>query len=144
MAGQGFTHTPVQVPEVHTRYRNIKTALPVPESLPLLQKLYAYESRSMHGQLPIVWDRAEGFQVHDAWGNIWIDFTSTIFVTNAGHGNAAIIDSLQDLLHKPLLHSYTYATKGARIISSSLSRSRPPSLKKPFCSLPEPRPRSVL
>jgi 4-aminobutyrate aminotransferase-like enzyme len=132
MAGQGFTHTPVQVPEVHTRYRNIKTALPVPESLPLLQKLYAYESRSMHGQLPIVWDRAEGFQVHDAWGNIWIDFTSTIFVTNAGHGNAAIIDSLQNLLHKPLLHSYTYATKERADYIEQLIKVTPSQFEKAF------------
>ena len=37
--------------------------------------------------MPIVWDRAEGFQVYDKWGNTWIDFTSTIFVTNSGHAS---------------------------------------------------------
>jgi 4-aminobutyrate aminotransferase/(S)-3-amino-2-methylpropionate transaminase len=132
MAGHGFSHAPVQVPDVHTRYRRIKTALPVPESLPLLQKLYDCESRSMHGQLPVVWDRAEGFQVHDAWGNTWIDFTSTIFVTNAGHGNAAIIESLQALLHKPLLHSYTYATKERADYIEQLIKVTPPQFEKAF------------
>ena len=64
----------------------------------------------MHGQMPIIWDRAEDFQVFDPWGNIWIDFTSTIFVANAGHGNKRIANSLKRILEKPLLHTYTYAS----------------------------------
>lgn len=111
MAGSHFQLHPVAVAPVHTRYRTIRTKLPVPESLPILEALHQYESRSMHGQLPIVWDRAEGFQVYDAWGNRWIDFTSTIFVTNAGHGHPLILKQLGDLLSKPLLHSYTFATR---------------------------------
>ncbi len=111
MAGHGFSHEPKQVPQVHTKHRRIQTAIPVPESIPIFEDLYKYESRSMHGQMPVVWDRAEGFQVHDAWGNTWIDFTSTIFVTNAGHGNLRIRKAIQEQLDKPLLHTYTYATK---------------------------------
>ena len=111
MAGSYFQIHPVAVAPVHTRYRTIHTKLPVPESLPILEALHQHESRSMHGQLPVVWDRAEGFQVYDAWGNRWIDFTSTIFVTNAGHGNHLIRKKLSDLLSKPLLHSYNYATR---------------------------------
>ena len=33
----------------------------------------------MHGQIPVVWDKAR-FQVYDKWGNKWLDFSSTIFV----------------------------------------------------------------
>ena len=65
----------------------------------------------MHGQLPVVWDRAEGFQVHDAWGNTWIDFTSTIFVANAGHANPRIVEAIRAVLDKPLLHTYTFASR---------------------------------
>ncbi len=72
--------------------------------------MYAIESHSMHGQLPVVWDRAEDFQVFDPWGNVWIDFTSTIFVANAGHGNKRITKALQEVINKPLLHTYTYAS----------------------------------
>src|SRR3972149_11518710 len=110
MAGHGFTHTPQIVPHVETPFRRIVTPLPVPESLPLLGKLYATESCSMHGQLPVVWDRAEGFQVFDAWGNCWLDFSSTIFVTNAGHGNPRIVAALRRVLGKPLLHTYPFST----------------------------------
>ena len=106
-----FSHTPVQVEPINTQYRRIVTPLPVPESLPIINKIYAKESRSMHGQLPLVWDRAEDFQIFDQWGNIWLDFTSTIFVANAGHGNKKIRSALKQLLDKPLMHTYTYPSK---------------------------------
>jgi 4-aminobutyrate aminotransferase/(S)-3-amino-2-methylpropionate transaminase len=110
MSGLGFSHEPRQVPAVNTRYRKISTAIPVPESIPMLNRVYETESHSMHGQLPIIWDRAEGFQVYDAWGNQWLDFSSTIFVTNAGHGNKRIVDALRKVLDKPLLHTYTFTS----------------------------------
>jgi 4-aminobutyrate aminotransferase/(S)-3-amino-2-methylpropionate transaminase len=87
MAGFKFEIVPKAVPQVQTKYRRIVTKIPVPESISILTALDQYESVSMHGQLLLVWDRARDFQVYDAWGNQWIDFTSTIFVTNAGHGN---------------------------------------------------------
>ena len=77
MSGLGFSHEPKIVAKVSTAYRTIATAIPVPESIPILNRLYETESHSMHGQLPIIWDRAEGFQVFDAWGNKWLDFSST-------------------------------------------------------------------
>jgi len=67
MSGLGFSHVPVEVIRVDTKYRTIKTAIPVPESIPILQRVYETESHSMHGQLPIIWDKAEGFQVFDSW-----------------------------------------------------------------------------
>ena len=111
MAAQLFDLTPVSVPRVETRYRRIVTPIPVPESVPLLEELHTVETTAMHGQLPIVWDRAEGFQVSDRWGNRWIDFTSTIFVTNAGHSNPRILAALRHQIQKPLLHTYTFASQ---------------------------------
>ena len=87
MAGKSFSHEPINVDKVSTKYRTIKTQLPVPESIPDIEKMYSLESRAMHGQVPIIWDKAEGFQIFDKWGNIWLDFTSTIFVANSGHSN---------------------------------------------------------
>ena len=84
MAGFNFNHTPKNVPLINTKYRTIKTKIPNPESVAMLERAYELESRSMHGQMPVVWDRADNFQVYDAQGNCWIDFTSTIFVANAG------------------------------------------------------------
>ncbi|TGL10759.1 aspartate aminotransferase family protein [Leptospira meyeri] len=108
MAGHGFSHIPQNVEKINSKYRVIQTQIPVPESVSLLERMYEAESRSMHGQMPIIWDKAEGFQVSDKWGNTWIDFSSTIFVTNAGHGNKRIVEALRKVLDKPLLHTYTY------------------------------------
>ena len=107
MSGNCFSHIPVAVEHINTKYRKISTPIPVPESIPLLENMYSLESHSMHGQMPIIWDRADNFQVYDPFGNVWIDFTSTIFVSNAGHGNKRIVGALKKALEKPLLHTYT-------------------------------------
>lgn len=105
-----FNLTPRVVPQVRTSHRCIKTKIPVPESLKLLEKIKKYESSNVMEQLPVIWDHAKGYQIFDSWGNVWIDFTSSIFVTNAGHGNSHIIKRIKEQLDKPLLHSYSYPT----------------------------------
>ena len=106
-----FSTNPIEVPFVETAYRSIKTSIPCPGTETILSELSSYESRSMQGQLPIVWDRAEDFSVFDKCGNKWIDFTSTIFVTNIGHANTRLTSALKKLLDKPLLHTYAYANE---------------------------------
>ena len=49
-----------------------------------------YESRSMHGQLPVVWEKAKDEFVFSNRKK-YIDFTSTIFVSNIGHSNKHLI-----------------------------------------------------
>ena len=132
MAGTGFSHKPKDVPKVNSQFRKIVTKLPVPESVPLLERLYETESLAMHGQLPIIWDRAENFQVYDAWGNCWIDFSSTIFVTNSGHGNPRIVKALRDVLDKPLLHTYTFATSERIEYLDYLIKNTPAQFEKAF------------
>ena len=65
----------------------------------------------MQGQIPIIWDKAEDFSIYDKHGNKWIDFTSTIFVSNTGHGNKNVCNSVKKVLEKPLIHSYAYANE---------------------------------
>lgn len=132
MAGTSFSHEPKSVPFVNSKYRKIATKIPVPESIPMLHKLYETESLAMHGQLPIIWDRAENFQVYDAWGNCWLDFSSTIFVTNAGHANPRIIKALRDQLDKPLLHTYTFATRERIEYLDYLISNTPQQFEKAF------------
>jgi 4-aminobutyrate aminotransferase/(S)-3-amino-2-methylpropionate transaminase len=132
MSGLGFSHKPVAVPPVNTNYRVIQTPIPVPESLPMLDKLYAAESHSMHGQLPVIWDRAEGYQVYDKWGNKWLDFSSTIFVTNAGHGNKRIIAALENVIRKPLLHTYTFTSPERIDYIEYLMENTPRQFEKAF------------
>lgn len=119
MSQAQFSWDPVEVSPINTTYRTIRTAIPAPGSKEMLEKLAAYESRSMQGQMPLVWDKAEDYSVYDHAGNRWIDFTSTIFVTNVGHGNPSVINSVKKVLDKPLLHTYAYAhTRRAEYIEA--------------------------
>ncbi|MGA3204843.1 MAG: aspartate aminotransferase family protein [Bryobacteraceae bacterium] len=103
-----FDLTPRPVACVDTALRRIVTPLPVPESLPILESLHRHEPVSMQGQPPIVWDRAEGFQVFDAWGNRWIDWSSGVLVANGGHGRREIIDAIVAQASSGLLHNYCF------------------------------------
>ena len=103
-----YNLTPVVVPHISTKYRKIKTKLPVPESIKIFRILSQSEPVSMMGQPPIVWDRAEGFQIYDKWGNKWIDWSSGVLITNAGHGRKQIIKALRDLLDRKLLATYVF------------------------------------
>jgi 4-aminobutyrate aminotransferase-like enzyme len=99
---------PVDVPGIKSKYRTIKTKLPVPESLKIFEILSQSEPVSMMGQPPIIWDKAEGFQVYDKWGNKWIDWSSGVLITNAGHGRKEIIKALRELLDRKLLATYVF------------------------------------
>jgi 4-aminobutyrate aminotransferase-like enzyme len=127
-----FSQTPVQVPLVETKYRKIKTTIPAPETINILLDLEKYESRSMHGQLPVVWDRAEDFRVFDPCGNCWIDFTSTIFLTNAGHANPKIVAGLQRVLDQRLLHTYTFPSQVRAQFLEKLIDLTPSQFEKAF------------
>ena len=61
----------------------------------------------MHGQLPIIWDKAQDFFVFDPLGNKYIDFTSGIFIANAGHNNPQVKKALQEAMNGPM-STYTY------------------------------------
>lgn len=109
MAGHIFSLSPQTVPLIQTRYRSIQTQIPAPGTEAIFQRLEKVESRSMHGQLPLVWDRAEDFSVYDIAGNRWIDFTSTIFVANVGHSNPRLAAAVKNTVETPLLSCYAYA-----------------------------------
>ena len=132
MAGHGFSHQPSKVEKIATKYRTIRTEIPAPESIPMLEKMYEIEAQAMHGQLPMVWDRADDFQVYDQWGNVWLDFTSTIFVANAGHANKHIVKALKKVLDKPLLHTYTYASSERIDYLEYLIKNTPKQFEKAF------------
>ncbi len=111
MAKFSFNINPRNVPKVNTVHRKICTEIPVPESLALLDEIKLYESSNALEQLPVVWDHAKNHQIFDEWGNAWIDFTSSIFVTNSGHANDETLLRINECISKPLLHSYYYPTR---------------------------------
>jgi 4-aminobutyrate aminotransferase-like enzyme len=93
---------------IKTNNITITTKIPAPGTYKLLKELKKVESRSMHGQLPIVWSKAKNYNIYDLAGNKFIDFTSTIFVTNTGHSNNRIKKYLKQAINSNLIHSYAY------------------------------------
>ena len=107
-----YSLTPVSVPQIETKYRSIRTALPVPETLGLFERLRKSEPRSMSGQPPVVWHSAKGFTVADKYGNRWIDWSSGVLITNAGHGHDRIEARLREIVDQSLLATYCFVHEG--------------------------------
>lgn len=131
MAGK-YSLTPVDVKKVETKYRRITTKLPVPESLVLLETLQKYEPISMQGQPPIVWDHAEGFQVYDAYGNKWLDWSSGVLISNAGHSHPHMIAAIKSIADKKLISTYCFPHEGRAKLAKMLVERAPSTLKKVF------------
>lgn len=106
--GEPYSIEPSPATPVKTKYRRICTAIPAPASVPILQQLRAVEPACMEGQPPIVWDRADGFSVFDAFGNQWIDFSSGVLIANAGHGRKQMVEEIVAAAQRPLLTSYCF------------------------------------
>ncbi len=130
--GRAFGLTPQVVPRIQTPFRRIVTPIPAPESLEVLRLLQAHEPVSMTGQPPILWDRADGFQVHDASGNMWLDWSSGVVVANAGHGAKAVRDAIRQQVEKGPLHTYCFPNAIRAELVAYLARLAPEPLKKVF------------
>ena len=123
---------PQVVPMLETKHRKICTPIPVPESIPILERLRRYEPESMSGQPLVVWDRAEGFNVYDRWGNKWIDWSSGVLITNAGHGRKEIVDAIVRQVQKPLLTNYCFPSEIRAALVEKLVEMSPEPLEKAF------------
>lgn len=123
---------PEAVTPVSTELRSIQTELPVPESIPLLERLAALEPIAMQGQPPVVWDRAEGATVSDRWGNRWIDWSSGVLITNAGHADPRVVKAIQDQVEKRMLTSYCFPNEPRLAFLERVVETLPEPLKKVF------------
>ena len=123
---------PKRVSRVETPFRRIVTDFPVPQSLPILQRLREFEPVAMQGQPPVVWDHAEGFQVYDAWGNQWIDWSSGVLIANAGHGRREIVEAIARQASGKLLTTYCFPSEIRSRLVEKLAGLLPEPLKKIF------------
>ncbi len=124
--------TPRAVAAVETPFRRIATQFPVPESVPLLERLHAAEPVAMQGQPPVVWDRAEGYSVYDRWGNRWIDWSSGVLITNAGHNAPRIAKAIREQVDQGLLTTYCFPSEARLQLVEKLQSILPEPLKKVF------------
>jgi len=132
MPGHSYDMMPRAVPRVDTRYRRIATKIPVPESIPILETLRRCEPIAMTGQPPVVWDRAEGFQVYDGWGNMWLDWSSGVLVANCGHGREEMRRAIARQVEHGLLHNYCFPSEIRSKLVEKLVKLAPKGLDKVF------------
>jgi 4-aminobutyrate aminotransferase / (S)-3-amino-2-methylpropionate transaminase / 5-aminovalerate transaminase len=126
------TLQPREVAHVKTQYRRIVTPIPVPESVPILEDLRKHEPLSMGGQPPVLWDRAEGISVYDRWGNQWLDWSSGVLVTNAGHSHPAVKQAALDQINHGLMHNYCFPSEVRGRLIEELAKVAPNGLDKVF------------
>lgn len=104
-----FNLTSRKIKTIRTKHRVIKGIFPSKNYKKIVKLIEKYQNSDVLRQQPVIWYRAKNFYIFDDNGNKWIDFSSTIFVANAGHANKKIILSIKKNLSK-LLHAYSYPT----------------------------------
>jgi len=106
-----FCLDPEPTPNISTAHRKISTPLPAPcyvERLREAAKLFPLVNCY---QPPVIWERASGYQVFDAAGNCWIDFSSTAVMTNTGHGHPKIREAIKQHAEEGLLAQFSFASE---------------------------------
>jgi 4-aminobutyrate aminotransferase len=82
-----FDHLPVP---------DIRTALPGPNGAEMLARDQRYVSPSYTPVYPLFVDRGSGAVIRDVDGNLFLDFTAGIAVTNTGHCHPEVVAAIQD------------------------------------------------
>ena len=119
-------------PKIETAHRRIKTALPVPESVEALRRAADLFPAVNCYQPPIAWDRATGYQVHDAAGNCWIDFSSTAVMTNSGHGHPKIRQAIRDYVDEGSLAQFSFHCELRTTLAEELIELAPDNMEKVY------------
>lgn len=85
------------------KYPVIKTDLPGPKALQLINTDQKYVSPSYTRTHPLVVDKAEGVWVVDVDGNEFLDFTAGIAVCSTGHCHPKVVQAIKEQAER-LLH----------------------------------------
>ncbi len=121
-----------EVAKIETEFRKVSGQIPNAETINKITKLRKCEARSMRGQCPVIWDRAEGFNVYDAYGNKWLDFSSGVLIANAGHGRQKIVDAIIEQASKPLFTTYCFPNEPRIKLTQKLLSLAPAGLDRVF------------
>lgn len=109
----------------------IKTQVPGPKGKELLEKWHRFEADVVGYQAPVVWKSAKGCLVNDADGNVFIDWTSGVLVTNVGHCHPHLVKATQRA-SEDLLNNYECPTTYRIEAAERLAKALPKPLDKCF------------
>ena len=85
------------------KYPDIKTPLPGPQSVALIDIDRKHVSPSYTRVYPLVAEKAKGLWIHDPDGNTFLDFTSGIAVCSTGHCHPQVVNAIKEQADR-LLH----------------------------------------
>jgi 4-aminobutyrate aminotransferase len=113
---------------------DVRTPLPGPKGAELQTQHHNYVSPSYTPAYPLFVERASGCVVQDVDGNLFLDFTAGIAVTNAGHCHPEVVAAIKDQADKLIHMSGTDFYYRPQIdLAEKLAKGAPgPSPKKVF------------
>jgi len=109
----------------------VKGQLPGPRSKEMLANWRKYEADCTGYQAQIVWDNAKGVMITDVDGNVFIDWTSGVLVTNVGHCHPKLVEAAKNATEK-LLNNYECANVPRIQAAEKLVAALPKHLDKCF------------
>ena len=109
----------------------IKTEIPGPKSLALMNRKKASVSHGTDIVMPIFAKSAKGALIHDVDGNTFIDFYGGVGATNSGHSNPIIVNAIKKQADK-FLHTCFFETPYESYIEvcEKLNKITPGNFKK--------------
>ncbi|MHB0935136.1 MAG: aspartate aminotransferase family protein [Armatimonadota bacterium] len=114
-----------------SKITSVKTPLPGPKSKALFERWEKVEAQCTGYQAQVVWDNGKGVVVTDVDGNVFIDWTSGVLVTNVGHCHPALVKAMQDASAK-LINNYECLNEPRVEAAEALVSVTPPHLDKCF------------
>jgi 4-aminobutyrate aminotransferase-like enzyme len=109
----------------------VKGPLPGPKSKTLLEKWHKYEADVTGYQAPLVWDHGKGMVVTDVDGNVYLDWTCGVLVTNVGHCHPHLVAAVQKASAR-LLNNYECPNVERIEAAERLVKALPKQLDKVF------------
>ncbi|MBN80109.1 MAG: hypothetical protein CMJ70_08220 [Planctomycetaceae bacterium] len=127
-----FAEPTQPAPRIETKHRRIQTPIPAPQTRDVLEANRRLFPRVNCYQPPIIWERAEDYQVFDAADNCWIDFSSTAVMTNAGHAHPAIRQALETQAREGMLAQFSFPSEQRVRLAERILNICPPGMEKVY------------
>ncbi len=109
----------------------VRGPLPGPTSAEWLKRWADVEAQCTGYQAQVVWDHAQGVLVTDVDGNVFIDWTSGVLVTNVGHCHPKLVEAVQKAAAR-LLNNYECPNTERILAAEQLISLLPAHLDKCF------------
>ncbi len=106
-------------------------AIPGPKSAELIKKSHQCEPSCSADQTPIVWDHGQGVWVWDVDGNMYIDFTSGVLVSNLGHNHPGLVSAIQNQAPR-MMNCYSFPTPERVFAADRIKNKLPENLDRVF------------